>query len=204
VKIIVIVEGKTEMAFRDILREFLRSRIAEGAPKLVFRSPNGRIPTGDKLRRWVELELQSGAQAVIALTDVYTGTRGFVDAADAKTKMRKWVGEEPRFHPHAAQYDFEAWLLPYWTNIQKLAGHNKAPPAGDPENVDHNRPPSARITEVFGAGKCRTHYNKVRDAKRILKDQDLLVAARVCTQLRGFLNTILRLSGGQTISDPPR
>jgi hypothetical protein len=31
------------------------------------------------------------------LTDVYTGTSDFKDAADAKAKMRKWVGEEKRF-----------------------------------------------------------------------------------------------------------
>lgn len=31
-------------------------------------------------------------------------------AADAKQKMREWVGTEPRFFPHAACHDFEAWL----------------------------------------------------------------------------------------------
>jgi hypothetical protein len=82
---------------------------------------NGRIPKEDKLRRVVENLLQGvqPAEAVIALTDIYTGTRDFEDAADAKSKMRQWVGPNPLFHPHAAQYDFEAWLLPYWTDIQK-------------------------------------------------------------------------------------
>jgi hypothetical protein len=59
---------------------------------------------------------------VIALTDVYTGTDDFLDAADAKQKMRAWVGKNDRFHPHVAQHDFEAWLLPFWTDIQSLAG----------------------------------------------------------------------------------
>ena len=62
--------------------------------------------------------------AVVALTDVYTGTREFDDAADAKAKMRVWAGPEARFHPHAAQHDFEAWPLVYWADIVKLAGHN--------------------------------------------------------------------------------
>ena len=60
---------------------------------------------------------------MIALTDVYTGNRDFQDAEDAKEKMREWVGENPRFFPHAAQFEFEAWLLPFWTTIQRLAGH---------------------------------------------------------------------------------
>jgi hypothetical protein len=53
------------------------------------------------------------ADAVITLTDVYTGANEFKDAADAKDKMRQWVGVNDKFYPHAAQHDFEAWLLPF-------------------------------------------------------------------------------------------
>jgi Domain of unknown function (DUF4276) len=73
--------------------------------------------------------------AVIALTDVYTGTNDFQDGADAKAKMREWVGNNPNFYPHVAQYDFEAWLLPYWSRIKDLAKSNKSSPAGLPEKV---------------------------------------------------------------------
>ncbi|MCP4699339.1 MAG: DUF4276 family protein, partial [Gammaproteobacteria bacterium] len=66
-----------------------------------------------------------------------------------------WVGKEPRFHPHAAQYDFEAWLLPYWTTIQRLAGHNKTAPGGVPEAVNHNKPPAYHIKEIFRIGNRR-------------------------------------------------
>src|SRR5580692_9881419 len=106
---------------------------------------DGRIPREQKLRRVVENLLSHGkppSDAVIALTDVYTGTNDFNDAADAKQKMRAWVGSEPRFHPHAAQHDFEAWLLPYWSEIQRLAGHNKAAPPGAAEAVNHSHPPA--------------------------------------------------------------
>jgi hypothetical protein len=78
---------------------------------------------------------------VIALTDVYTGTRDFVDALDAKSQMRAWVGNNSSFYPHAAQHDFEAWLLPYWSEIQKIAGHNRKAQRGLPETVNHNHPP---------------------------------------------------------------
>jgi hypothetical protein len=162
----------------------------------------GRLPKGDRLKRDVERLLRSGrppADAVIALTDVYTGTRDFQDAADAKQKMREWVGANDKFHPHAAQHDFEAWLLPFWSDIQQLAGHNKSAPRGNPEAVDHTRPPSAHIEDIFRIGSHGRRYVKPRDAERILRDNDLLVAALACPELKAFLNTILQLCGGACI-----
>ena len=163
---------------------------------------DGRIPKYDKLRRVVENLLNDRgkpADAVIALTDVYTGSSDFIDATNAKTKMRQWVGDNPKFYPHAAQYDFEAWLLPFWPTIQKLAKHQKSAPAGAPEMINHDNPPAYRIKEIFEIGQCRDSYVKPRDAKRILEENDLLVSANACPELKAFLNTILSLSGGQTI-----
>jgi hypothetical protein len=39
----------------------------------------------------------------------------------------------------------------------------------------------------------------VRDAHRILRNQDLAVAAAACPELKAFLNRILELSGGQQL-----
>ena len=201
-KIVILVEGETERAFHDTLVEFLKQRLPGKMPKLSFQGQRGRIPTGEKLRKVVENEFigKNAADAVIALTDVYTGTTDFEDAADAKAKMRNWVGDEPRFHPHVAQHDFEAWLIPFWPTIQKLAKHNKATPSGKPETVNHNNPPAYRIKEIFELGRCRDSYQKPRDAKRILKDNDLIVSAQACPELKAFLNTILSLCGGELIA----
>lgn len=109
--------------------------------------------------------------------------------------MRAWVGDNDRFHPHAAQHDFEAWLLPFWSDIQALAGHAKAAPPGPPEAVNHNRPPSHHIREIFRIGSHRKAYVKSRDAARILRGKDLTEAANKCPELKAFLNTILTLSG---------
>jgi len=155
-----------------------------------------------KLRRTVEDLLQKGgvpSDAVIALTDVYTGTNDFIDATDAKKKMRAWVGKNEKFHPHAAQYDFEAWLLPFWADIQELAGHNKSAPTGLPEAVNHSRPPSYHIREIFKIGTRREAYSKPRDASRILRGKDLRVPANKCPELKAFLNTILTLSGAEPL-----
>jgi hypothetical protein len=199
-KIAILIEGQTERAFLPHLRRFLETRLADRMPRLDPVPYDGRIPTRKRLRRVVEHLLRTGkppADSVIALTDVYTGTGEFQDAEDAKRKMREWVGENPQFFPHAAQYEFEAWLLPFWGTIQRLAGHNKAAPAGPPETVNLTRPPSVRIGEVFSAGTCRSHYVKPRDAQRILRENDLLPAVAACPELRALLNTILSLCGGE-------
>ena len=171
-------------------------------PNIHFFICDGRVYKEGKLRRTVNDLLQNGkapADAVIALTDVYTGTKDFVDADDAKRKMRTWVGDNTRFHPHAAQHDFEAWLLPFWSDIQKLAGHNRTAPPGPPESVNHNRPPSYHIGETFRIGSSGRAYSKTRDAARILRDNDLTMAANKCPELKAFLNTFLRLSGAECL-----
>ncbi len=198
-KIAILVEGHTERVFLPKLRVFLLRHLSGKMPNLTVRPYDGRIPKGDKLRRVVEDLLTKGptpAEAVIALTDVYTGSSDFANATDAKAKMMAWVGNNDRFYPHVAQHDFEAWLLPYWATIQKLAKHNMGPPSGPPEQVNHDRPPAARLKEIFERGKCRDSYVKPRDALRILKDEDLSVAVEACPELKAFVNTILRLSGG--------
>ena len=199
VRIAIIVEGGIEKAFEKTLRGFLKGLLAGEMPKLHFITKYGRIPKEDRLRRDVERLLQTN-DAVIALTDVYTvpQSHDFETAMDAKHKMRQWVGPEPRFHPHAAQYDFEAWLLPYWPTIQTLARSNRSAPSSSPENVNHQKPPSKHLDEVFRSGQNKRSYSKVRDGVRILRDQDLAASAEACPELRDFLNTIIVLCGGTT------
>jgi Domain of unknown function (DUF4276) len=201
-KIAILMEGETERVFLPYLREFLSRRLVGKMPRLKSHKYDGRIPKQEKLKRVVEALLRGGdpdADHVIALTDVYTGSNDFQNAEDAKQKMRSWVGPNDRFHTHVAQHDFEAWLLPYWPAIQELARHNRTAPAGRPESVDHNHPPSYHIKAIFRTGQGPRHYTKTRDAKRILQGRDLSVAAAACPELRAFLNTILILSGGEPI-----
>jgi len=176
-------------------------------PRLDMFRFDGRIPKGDKLRKVVENLLRPGSQksdAVITLTDVYTGTNDFADAADAKCKLKQWVGPNDAFYPYVALHDFEAWLLPFWGDIQRIAGHNKTAPGANPEAVNHGRPPSYHIKEIFELGNCRDSYSKPRDANRILQGKDLSIAAKGCSELKAFLNTILNLSGGDLLEDSPK
>ena len=117
-RIAILLEGKTERAFFPHLRQCLATQLTGRMPKLLPVPCDGLLPTGAKLKR--EVNRLTGdpslrADAVIALTDIYTGRKPpiFDDAADAKRKMRQWVGKNDSFFPHAAQFEFEAWLLPY-------------------------------------------------------------------------------------------
>jgi hypothetical protein len=194
VKIAILVEGATEVAFREKLREFLKSRLGQEMPRLDFKPQDGRIPKEGKLKRIVENLLDNdGYDAVIALTDIYTGTKDFQNATDAKDKMMSWVGHNSRFYAHTALHDFEAWLLPYWTTIQALAVHNRSAPNGAPETVNHQKPPSYWIKEIFRLGKCKRDYNKLSDGKAILKKNDLMNAVHACPELKDFVNRIISL-----------
>lgn len=200
-KISIIVEGKTEKVFFPYLREFLQPRLTGNMPNLDPVVQNGRIPKEAKLQRIVKTLMlgTKPANAVIVLTDVYTGTNDFTTAQDAKSKMNMWVGALPNFFPHVALHDFEAWLLPYWNRILEIAKHNQNPPGGPPETVNHIKPPSRIIAEVFERGECRDSYSKQRDANRILAGQDLNSSINSCPELKAFVNRILGLCGGQLI-----
>ncbi len=198
-RIAIVVEGQTEKAFKPYLLAYLQTQLAGKMPKLDFVPYDGRIPKGGKLKRVVEhllTDRKQPADAVIALTDVYTGSTPpeFPTAEDAKKKMREWVGAESRFHPHVALHDFEAWLLPYWSKVKKLTGSNHKAPGSAPEKVNHVDPPAYRLAEVFRTGSKTQSYVKTRDAGRILKGEDLSVAINACPELKAFVDTIISLS----------
>jgi len=198
-KIAILVEGATGAAFKKRLCEFLQSRL-EQKPKLRFIRQDSPIPKEGKLKKIVENFLDNdGYDAVIALTDVYTGKQDFKDANDAKDKMMTWVDNNPNFYPHTALHDFEAWLLPYWTTIQKLAKHNRSAPSGSPETVNHQKPPSYWIKEIFRTGKRGKDYNKVIDGMAILKNNDLMIAIKACPELKAFVNRIISLCDEEKI-----
>jgi hypothetical protein len=199
-RIAILVEGATEVAFKEKLRKFLQSRLEQKMPRLDFKPQHGGIPKEKRLKLIVENFLDNdGCDAVIALTDVYTGKPDFKDANDAKEKMRRWVDNNPNFYPHTALHDFEAWLLPYWTTIQKLAKHNRSAPSGSPETVNHQKRHSDWIKEIFSLGQCKRDYDKVSDGKAILKNNDLMIAIKVCPELKAFVNRIISLCDEEKI-----
>ena len=201
-RIAILIEGKTERAFKPFLQDFLKRHLAGRMPSLDFVPQHGGLPTNAKLQRVVENLLndrRTPADAVIGLTDVYTGKNPplFEDAADAKRKLSQWVGGNPKFYAHTALHDFEAWLLPYWEKIQRLAKSNRAKPATNSETVNHNNPPAYRLKDVFRTGACNRDYSKTIDAPRILRGENLAIAIQECNELKSFVNRTISLCGGK-------
>lgn len=192
--IVLLAEGETETALKDKLKSFLDERAtAEGKPKAALRLKDIMTLNPGKLCHRVRLELRDPkVTAVVGLIDVYPR---FISASDAKRFLQDAVGDEPRFYAHAAQYDVEAWLLPYWDFICRRLGVQRARPGADPEQVNLERPPSRRLDELYRIARPPRKYVKPIEMAAILRNQDLTVAAAQCSELRGLLNTLLALAG---------
>jgi hypothetical protein len=119
--IVLLTGGLTETALNGHLRHFLDARAeATGRPKVALRTKNIMTLNAGKLRGRIRLELaQPGVSAVVGLVDVYPR---FDSAEAAKQFLRESAQNDPRFFAHAAQYEVEAWLLPYWDDICRRLG----------------------------------------------------------------------------------
>lgn len=192
--IVLIMEGATETALKAHIKQFLdRQAQRENKPKirLIPRSEINLKP--DKLRRRVALELkQPEVTAVVGLIDVFPK---FESASVAKKYLIDAAGDNPRFYAHAAQFDVEAWLLPYWDFICKRVKVQQSSPGKNPELVNHQQPPAYRLTALYQRAKPPRKYVKTTEMFEILNGQDLLIAANLCPELKAFLNTLLALGG---------
>ena len=193
--IVLLVEGDTEAALKQHLKAFLDRRAqAEGKPRVRLQTRDIVNIAQHKLRHRIELELARGSvTAVVGLIDVYPK---FQDAAEAKAYLAEAAGNPPDYYAHAAQFDVEAWLLPYWDAICGRLGVQQSPPGGNPESVDQMNPPAYRLRELYRRAKPKPRkYVKTTEMYAILKNRDLTVAASQCPEFRALLNTLLTLSG---------
>ncbi len=188
-KISILAEGATEKAFEKALSDFIYLCLGPDAsrPSIKIRPQGGAIPTGDKLHRLVQQWLAAGADYVIVLTDIH-GTE-FTSADDAKQKILTWVNHHPKVRAHVALRDFEAWLIPYWDDLCKIAGKKAPKPAGPPEKVNHAKPPAHRIRALFTQGN--RNYTKPVTARAILSKHGLERAVEACPELKALTDTIL-------------
>jgi hypothetical protein len=193
-KIVLLAEGKTETALSDVLKGFLDARaIREEMPKvkLVTKRLDPGFPDPGRIQDQVARSLRDpDVVCVIGLIDVYPN---FTSAEEAKLFLRRAVGQQPRFHAHAAQFETEAWLLPYWDEICRRLRVQRQAPGANPEAVNLEHPPSRHLSELFRL--ARRSYNKPTDARAILERNGLVVAARQCRELRSLLNTLLTCAG---------
>ncbi len=192
--IVILVEGSTEKTLTDKLKEYLdRQAELAGSPRIAVRARKIKSTEPQALGQQIRLQLQTqNTTDVVGLIDVFPH---FTDAQAAKTFLRQAAeraGVMQHFYPHAAQYDVEAWLLPYWDDICRRIGVREGPPGGNPEMVDNVRPPSYRLKELYQRAGRR--YIKTIEMPAILKGKDLGIAANACVELKSLLNTLFRLS----------
>ena len=187
-----LVEGQTETALKRVLKCFLdRRAAAEGRPNVALRTKDIMTLNEGKLRGRIRLELRDPrVTAVVGLVDVYPN---FASADAAKEYLRRAAGDERRFYAHAAQYEVEAWLLPYWEAICKRVGVHHTSPGLHPEQVDLHRPPSQHLAELYRLARPPRKYVKTIEMSAILRDKDLTVAANQCPEFKALLNTLLAL-----------
>lgn len=193
-KIVLLVEGKTETALKEILKRFLDEQATrEGRPKVGLKTKplDTRLLNPERVRDHVALSVRDAeVVCVVALLDVYPN---FHAAQDAKDFLRGAVGKEPRFHPQAAKFEVEAWLLPFWEEICTKLKVQRQPPGANPEQVDLQTPPSRHLSELYRMAN-RT-YDKPRDLLAILDGKDLTVVANQCPEFKALLNTLLGCAG---------
>jgi hypothetical protein len=195
VTVILLVEGDTERALKEHLKDFLDEQATREGKSRYRLSTRTKIETKPvKLRKQVELELSSpGVTAVVALVDVFPD---YASAADAKQQLRDAVGDVPQFFAHAAQHDVEAWVLPYWDSICARVGVRQRRPGAHPEAVDGEKPPAYHLRELYQRAHPKPRkYSKPIEMKAILAGKDLTVAAAACPEFKAFLNTLLSLGG---------
>ncbi|MBC8254877.1 MAG: DUF4276 family protein [Ardenticatenia bacterium] len=192
--IVLLAEGRTEIALKEYLKRFLDQRAtAEGKPKVALCTKDIMTLNRGRLRRRIRLELgKPRVLAVVGLIDVHPD---FQSADDAKRFLSEAARNHPDFHAHAAQYEVEAWLLPYWNAICRRVGVTRAAPGHNPEQVDLERPPSSRLAELYRLAKPPRKYVKTAEMSAILRNQDLTVAADRCPEFKALLNTLLAVAG---------
>lgn len=192
--LVLLVEGDTERALKEHLKLFLDQRaMLEHKPRVALTSRTYAALRPDKLRRQVQLLLaEPGITAVVGLIDVFPK---FTHAAEAKAWLREAVQAEERFFAHAAQYDVEAWLLPYWRDICRRLKVEKPSPGVHPELVNGQKPPAYHLNELYRLAKPKARkYSKPIEMREILRNKDLTTAAAACPEFKLFLNTLLTLN----------
>lgn len=202
-KVVVVCEGKTEQALRRALCELIQQQNPLGprvGVKPVAVYGRGAYPG---IKVIVEHQLEApDVSGVILLTDVYPDFR---DAREAKDKLREALGDygrHPKIRIHVAQFEVEAWVIPFWEDICKSLRKRslKAPPQkpGDkPEEINGQKPPSRHLKDLYR--KAKTRYEKVKDGPKWLTARNLGESAKVCPELRLFLDSLLEFASAERL-----
>ena len=156
-RIAILVEGKTEAAFKPYLLAFLKTRLAGKMPKLDIVPQTAGIPTGDKLKRVSKpFERQQATRRCGYRFDgrLYRLQATSISHCErCKKKMRKWVGPKKNDFTRMSLFMIsKRGYFPIGGNPE-YQGSNRKSPGVYPEKVNDNNPPAYRLAEIFRTGK---------------------------------------------------
>jgi len=198
-KIVVICEGATEAALMQGLRDFVQSRAVHekrvGVSSRSLDGPTIRRKLDRVARNLLE---QDDVVGVVALSDVHPYYKNAKETKDALRRCAGSADKNPNFRAHAAQFEVEAWILPFWDEIAKHLSVNAASPGANPEQVNGQKPPSHHFKELYR--RAKREFDKVLDGPRWLKSERLASAAGHCPELKSFLNSLLELAGADKLT----
>lgn len=200
--VVVLCEGKTEAAIRNGLREVVQRHCVGDQQSSIKTIALGGTLFCEKTRRYVgQYAKQPDVKGIVALTDVYPE---FSNADDARRALTEHVGDKAgrvKFRAHAAKFEIEAWLLPFWDEIATSIGSALKGPKAPPENVNELKPPSVWLHELFRkTPKRKGRFEKAAHGPKWLTADRLEKAATFCPELKAFLNSLIELAGGEVIA----
>ena len=189
--IYLLVEGRTELALKQLLSEEL-ALLREHGGSLEIRVMCGK---GRRVGRLVAEAVARGVEYVFALVDQYPGDN---TPEAAKQRLVSAVAEEhrDRFRAHVAVHDVEAWMLASWDALCRVAGCRglkcKYP---SPERVDLTKPPKYHVRDLFSRHRKTPGYRETIDGARIFELADAEEIARKCPHFRAFRDELLQCAG---------
>ncbi|MCW1969219.1 MAG: DUF4276 family protein [Anaerolineae bacterium] len=194
--IVILVEGNTEVGLIDHIRNFVAMQAKQfnrQPAKLKSIVMDGRNPItiGKQIRNSLNMP---DVNAVVGLIDVYPQFKHAIEAKEWLMNIAQDAGIRQHFYAHAAQYDVEAWLLPYWDAICQRIGVKQTPISQHPENVNGTQPPAYRLQALYQRAKPPRRYVKTKEMPAILRGKDLGLSINACPEFKAFINTLLKLN----------
>jgi hypothetical protein len=196
-KIVVLCEGYTERAVvSDLFSRWLNPKVTEriGFKPVRF---NGWKQLVDDAPKKADIHLRDPkVLGVVALLDLY-GPTFYPDHLKNAEERRVWGTnhlskqfENPRYRPHFAVHEVEAWILAQPTILDSKVRKKLPGKAQNPEEVNSTTPPAKLLdqiySEVLGKG-----YKKVVEGTKLFSKLDPEVVYTKCPAFKALADDLL-------------
>ncbi len=205
-KIVVLCEGYTERDIvSDLFARWLNPRVTERVGFKAVRF-NGWKQLVDDAPMKAELHLRDPkVLGVIALLDLYGPTFYPPDKRDAASR-REWGMKylkdqhpDPRYRPHFAIHEVEAWLLPQPDLFDSRVA--KKLPGKTPEEVNFNEPPAKLLDRLYNEALKRD-YKKVVEGTKLFRSLDPAMVYAKCPAFKALADDLLDLCPASIRKEP--